>query len=156
MPQWFGITTSQFSTAAAACGRLEDVQFVARISRQQWPLVFRVPGLATPLILRLGFLGRWLSVRMLRAWWERRILRCFVQPSFQLRDLCQQQPNDGLRLWRLTSDKFFRDLLERHNQDVAKIANCAKTSFLPRRVNGYRNTSPANVTRRQNGFQSSQ
>jgi hypothetical protein len=106
MSQWFGIATGQVITAAAAFRRLQDVQFVAAVGRQQRPAVLRVSRLSAPLPLRLGFLLHGLGMRMLRARRQRRILRRFVEPCFQLGDLGQQQPNDNLCLRRLPGDQF--------------------------------------------------
>ena len=108
-------------------------------SSETGSLVFRVSRLPAAILLRLWFGRDVLRVRMLRARRQRGVLGRLPQARdfrLQFRDLREQQPNDGLRLRRLTRDQVFGDL-QRHALDVANFRRCPKTSFLTQVVNGY-------------------
>jgi hypothetical protein len=83
----------------------------------QGSLVFLVAGLPATFLLRLAFRRLWPGVWMLRTGRQRRILRRLAfhlpfplpNPRFQLGNLRQQHPDDGLGLRRLAGDDFFRD-----------------------------------------------
>ena len=70
-----GIAAAKRCPATAALARLELLDLVALVRGHERPLVFLVPRLAAPFLLRLRFLLRRLGVRMLRARRQRGVLR---------------------------------------------------------------------------------
>ena len=103
--------------ATPAGGRLERLDVVALVRGNQRPLMFRMARLPTASLLRLLPLPHGLSVRMLRARRQRRVLRGFARSlTPQELQLClrlcqsrQQRTNDRLRFRRLSGNQFFRD-----------------------------------------------
>ncbi len=125
--QRVGIAAGQLAAAAPALRRLEFLHLVAVFARNERPLVFRVARLTAaalrrfPLPRRRGRPG----VRMLRARWQRGVLRRLalhlssqvvqlrsqvVQLRPQPGDLRQQDTDDLLRLRRLASDDVIRNV----------------------------------------------
>ena len=142
MPQRFLVAARERLAATPAFGRLERLNVVALVGRNQWPLVLLVTGLPAAFLLRLAFWRLRPGVWMLRAGRQRGILRRlalplpleFLDPRFQLGNLRQQQPDDRLGFRRLASDDFFRDY-----QSHAHCC-CTKPVFKSRSV--YRKHAP--------------
>ena len=117
MPQRVAIAASQLLAAAPTRIWFEGDDLVASLGWNQRPFVPRMAGLAAAIALRLGLVGRRLRVRMLRARRQRRILRRlaesglqFSHPCRQCSDLSHLRTNNRLRLRRLPSNQFLRNI----------------------------------------------
>jgi hypothetical protein len=135
MPQRRRIASAQTLTATTALARFERLNVVALLRGEQRPLVLGMARLTASFPFRLGLRGWRFGVRMLRTRRERRILGGPSETCFELghalgerRHLRQQCPNNRLRFRRLSSNQFL-SYFQRHAQDVAEIAFCAKSSF---------------------------
>jgi len=125
VPQRLGVAPGELLAAASALGRLQRLHLVAVLGGDQRSLVFLMPRLSAPFLLRPTLRGRGFRVGMHRAGRQRGVLGRF-SPAFQLLDpclqsgnLCQQQADDGLGFRRLASDDFFRNS-QRHATVVAE------------------------------------
>src|SRR5262249_6642258 len=107
---------------------------VALVAGQKGSLIFGVARLTTPLAFRWGLASQGLGVGMFGTRRQRRIPRGLVQTRFQLLDLRQQHPNDGLGFRRLSGNQFLADL-QLHALQFAKIfspwPDCLRNSRLP-------------------------
>jgi hypothetical protein len=136
VPQGRKIASAQTLAATPTLVGFERLHVVALLGGEQWPLVLGMARLTTPFPFRLGLAGRRFGVRMLGAGWKRRVLGRLSQTCFEFghslgerRYLRQQCPNNRLRFRRLSSNQLL-SYFQRHAQDVAEIAFCAKSSFL--------------------------
>ena len=108
MPQRLGVISCQSVTTAATGRRLERHHLAAFLGGDQGPFVLGMTGLAASFLPGRLSRRRGLGMRVLRTGRQRRILRGLVESRFQFLDPRDQQPDNGLRLRRLTSNHFSR------------------------------------------------
>ena len=149
MPHRIRVGTDEFFAATSTRSRLARDDVRAIFNRNERPLCLAMSRLPAAVLLRLGFLPRRLGMWMPRRRRQRRVLRRLPQSRQlrlqlrqfrpQRRDLRKQQPNDRLRLRRLTSNQFCGNL-QRHARDIADSPKSRNPNLPHRPVNGYRQT----------------
>jgi len=139
MTQRLLVIPAELGAATTTCGWAQRNHLIAFFDGNQFSLILLMTSLAATFSFRFVFATRWLCMRMLRTGRQRRVVRRFAEPGFQLLNLRQQQPNDRLRFRSLPSNQIFRDF-QRHGRVIAEIQISGK-SICQRRpvqpVNGY-------------------
>jgi hypothetical protein len=149
VPQRFRVAPGKRLPTAPTSLGFERNDGLTLIAWKQQSLMLEMTRLAAPFFPRspLFLVSREFGVRMFAARWQRRIARRFLdgrQLGFQdgdapvlVRNPGEEQANDGLCLWRLTSDHIFLDeRCLRHTEDVAYFALGAKANCASQRQPG--------------------
>ena len=144
MTQRSAVATRQRPPATPTGSRHPGLDANTLLDGNQGPLAPGMPRLPAAFPLRCRLRGRRPGMRMPRAGWQRTVVWSHLQSlqlGVQLGQLRQQQPDDGLRLRRLSRHHFFRDEFQRHPTPVAEINGLdqinSTTRQYPRPVNDY-------------------